>query len=161
MSFSLNPQVLLKIHISSSAFDLVKYSYPPKPLPTDQSTLLSSIPITKGEQIVVTELTKSLSSSSTTASHSTTHSTNHHSTSAPSAHSRHPGPPMIKQSAPVSSAASNAAKAIQEPVGKTAAGVDKSPVVVELPDDNGFMNHGENPTHTILVVVLVMTEAGI
>lgn len=34
--------------------NLVKYSYPPKPLPA--SGLLSSIPITRGEQIIVTSL---------------------------------------------------------------------------------------------------------
>jgi hypothetical protein len=130
----------------------VKYSYPPKPLPSDESTLLSAVPITKGEQIVVTESTTK--SGSTASSHATTTTESPKSPKIPPAAAaaaapRPPGPPMIRQSAPVSSAPAVKAPppTSSSPAQAAGGGATKPPgkesVVVDLPDGNGVMNHGE------------------
>lgn len=121
------------------SLDPVKYGYPPKAVPADNGALLASIPITKGDQIVVTQSASSASSAPTASVH--------HSTGAPLPNpavsgfmGRPAGPPLLRQSAPIGRPQPPAAAAaVQTQAG--AQGVNQ-PVVIDLPDGNGVMNHG-------------------
>ncbi len=116
----------------NNAFLIVKFGYPPKPLPLDESKRLSEIPITKGEQIVVTESHKK---------HSTVVSHSNHVSVPPSSGSVVPTQMSGSEKGGRLGVGSMDSKG--QGSGTSSKTADKTPVVVELQDGNGVMNHGE------------------